>query len=97
MTTSRTGTLDPILSLPSNRSVQYIPHTVRSLNLWWFDPVSKLTHALCGVGRQCVAIEPEEEIVLLLSLLTLVKSIAGKVVVGNDIGTSLAGNVCAVR
>ena len=44
-----------------------------------------------------MAIEPEEEIVLLLSLLTLVKSIAGKVVVGNDIGTSLAGNVCAVR
>ena len=65
MTMSRTGTSRPILSLPNNRSVQYIPHTVRSLHLWWFDPVLKLTHALCGLGRQCVAIEPEEEIVLL--------------------------------
>ncbi len=33
--------------------------------MWWFDPVYKLTYALCGLGRQCVAIEPEEEIVLL--------------------------------
>ena len=64
--------------------------------MWWSDPVDKLTHALCGLGRQCVAIEPEEEIVLLYPFLSAI-TLVDKAIIGHGIGSSLAGNVYDMR
>ena len=49
---SRIATTRLILSrLTLSQLSQYIPYIVRSLLLWWLDPVCKLTHALYGLGR----------------------------------------------
>ena len=48
----RIATTRLILSLLTlSQLSQYIPYIVRSLILWWLDPVCKLTHALYGLGR----------------------------------------------
>ena len=64
--------------------------------MWWFDPVYKLTYALCGLGRQCVAIEPEEEIVL-LSQYPPANHFVGCLAIESGVGKAPAGKVYAVQ
>lgn len=74
----------------------FTPDIVRSIYLWWLDHVYKLTHALCGLGRQCVAIEPEEEIVL-SSPHPPAYNVVGCLAIESGVGKAIAGNVYAGR